>query len=117
MKLPVTLILQVNGLDQIEAAINRLEGQVATLDQDVQDLIAAVQANAQATSDAAARVAGDLAALKAQIAAGLTPDPALLASIEAQTAAIKANTDIVVAMDPTNPVPPPPPEPPPAPPA
>ena len=80
---------------------------MATVDQDVQDLIAAVQANTQAISDAATRVGADIAALKAQIAAGLPPDPTLVASIEAQTAAIKANTAGVIAMDPAAPTPPP----------
>ncbi len=84
---------------------------MATVDQDVQDLITAVQANTQAISDGATRVGADIAALKAQIAAGLPPDPALLTSIEAQTAAIKANTASVAAIDPAAPTPPPPPTP------
>jgi hypothetical protein len=90
--------------------IDRLEEGMATFDQDVTDLITAVKDNAQATADLAGRVKTDMAALSAQIAAGNAPDPALLASLEAQTAAIHANSSALAAIDPGTPVPPPPPQ-------
>jgi hypothetical protein len=89
--------------------IDRLEDGMATFDQDVTDLITAVKDNAQATTDLSSRVAADFASLRAQIAAGSMPDPALLASLEAQTAAIHANTSALAAIDPAAPTPPPPP--------
>jgi hypothetical protein len=90
--------------------IDRLEEGMATFDQDVTALITAVKDNAQATADLATRVKDDMAKLSAQIAAGNTPDPALLASLEAQTAAIHANTSALAAIDPSAPTPPPPPQ-------
>lgn len=103
--------------------IDRLEEGMATFDQDVTDLITAVQANAaetatqtQAITDLGTRVDADFAALKAQIAAGTPPDPALVAKIESQitainanTAAAHANTSALAAIDPAAPAPPPPP--------
>jgi hypothetical protein len=87
--------------------IDRLEEGMATFDQDVTDLITAVKDNAQATADLAGRVKTDMAALSAQIAAGTPPDPTLLASLEAQIAAVHANSSALAAIDPAAPAPPP----------
>ena len=104
--------------------IDRLEEGMATLDDDTQLLIAAVQTSAaetatqtQAITDLGKRVDTDFATLKAQIAAGTPPDPALVAKIEtaiaginANTAAAHTNTSALAAIDVTAPTPPAPPQ-------
>lgn len=82
---------------------------MATLAEDVQALVTAVQENTQATSDANARVVADIASLKAMIAAGSPVDPAIITSLEGATSAISANTAAILAIDPASPTPPPPP--------
>lgn len=98
---------------------------MATLDDEATALIQAVKDNAAETAtqtatikDLGTRVDADFAALKAQIAAGTTPDPALLAKIgdtittlNATTAAAHENTTALAGIDPAAPTPPPAPVP------